>query len=169
MDYYDYDAGVCEHVREVLEAKHHVVIERLDLDCGVFEFTVRTDNQSQPIPFRWTPLSFGDGCITCQMTIEEFEANYERLDSRDLVDALRAAFLTIYKDDVELLSIDKREDLRLGREVYEMLVRLKPGKVFNNELWLSLLWTDGDIMAFEVGDMDLRSMLEYINTEARNR
>lgn len=162
------DADFCNFVKETLEAAHRVVIEEVEMLFGTFEFRVKTAGiENQSIPFRWTPVAFGDGTVTFRMTMEEFEANYQKLEKKDLADALRASFTSIHQKNVELISIKEREDPMLDSEGYEMVVRLKPGKKYVNEPWLPLLWAKGDLMAFEAGNSELNEMIECLNE--RNR
>lgn len=157
------DAYLCNYVKETLEAKHKVVIEGVEQIFGVFEFRVKAiDIGNQPIPFRWTPVAFGDGSVTFRITQEEFEANYQKLEEEDLESALRSTFPLVHKE-VELVSIEEIEDPMLDNEGYELVVRLKPGRKYVNDPWMSLMWVKGDLMAFEAGYEELRSMIEYLN------
>lgn len=159
----NHDSHMCNFFKEVLEAKHKVVIENVEVLFDGFEFRVRTEGvENQPIPFRWSPVAFGDGTITFSMTLEEFEANYQKLEDEDLESALRSTFPLVHKE-VELVSIEEIEDPLLDNEGYEIVVRLKQGRKYVNDPWMSLMWVKGDLMAFEAGYDELRSMIEYLN------
>lgn len=161
------DTYLCNFVKEALEKKHKVVIEDIEQIVGVFEFKVRAvDIENQPIPFRWTPVAFGDGSVTFRITQEEFEANYQKLEDEDLESALRSTFPLVHKE-VEFVSIDEIEDPMLDNEGYEIVVRLKQGRKYVNDPWMSLMWVKGDLMAFEAGYDELRSMLDYLNEHKR--
>ena len=162
------DAYLCNFVKETLEAKHKVVIESVEHLFGVFEFRVKAvDIENQPIPFRWTPVAFGNGSVTFRITLEEFEANYQKLEEEDLESALKSTFPTIHKE-VEFVSIEEREEPWLADEGYEIVVRLKPGRKYVNEPWMPLLWVKGNEMAFEAGHDELRSMIDYLH-EHKNK
>ena len=83
---------LCQFVREAIEKKHNVTISRIEYLLGHFEFSVLTSGiDEMRIPFHWKPTSFGSGNVTFEITMEQFQKDYHKIEGRDFIDSVKVA------------------------------------------------------------------------------
>lgn len=174
LDYYQSDgqnilglyssAELCRYAKEKIEVAHGVKITEIQLEFGHFVFSISaSDNEDLYIPMGWTPRSFGKGVINFEMPIDVFQERYFRFEERDLIDTVRATFQRVHGSICDVVSVKHQNDPMFEGGV-ELVIKLKPGcKYINTSPWLPVNWVQGDMICFEIGEDDIRSLIETYN------
>ena len=149
---------LCQFVFETLEKAHPVKITEIEYSFGGFNFSISADLTKQmTLPNCWQLHSFGDGKLNFNLSLDDFQALYNKLEERAFKDSVRAAVDRMYGLVCEIVSIKDAE-----QAVYEgavdVVVRLKPGCRFDN--WFPVQWVEGDCICFQMDFDNYRDLTE---------
>lgn len=152
---------LCQFVKTTLEEKHGVSIVGITYEMGYFTFSVLTsDVGDMPIPFRWSPVSFGYGTVTFRISFEEFQYHYHKIEGRDFIASVKVVMKRLFGSVCDIVSV-KTTNKPIINEGAEVIVKVKEGCTlsFRDKPWLPMVWATGDKIAFEIDEETLNHML----------
>ncbi len=167
VDFLD-NADLCGFVKETLEKKFKVCIPSIEYSFAGFTFEVEATGEEHYFPHFWRPVAFGNGVVTFQMSLDDFQLHCQKLKERDFADAVKAYYNKVHGKDSDIVSIEEMEEKEAVYEgSCEVVVKVKPGKKFVNDPYLTFLWAKDDLLAFEISPDELNNIIEHLNYQNR--
>lgn len=162
---------LCTKFKAALEEKFGWKILNLEEDAEGFEFRFQVDVPEsglfwasglfEELPDNSVPVrglsidGFGKGRVWCSMSVQNAVSNFNLIDEAPFLDRLHAFFYDLYKDVLEIVSVDIDEDSTPDNPSAIVLAKLLPGKTFENFRSLNIVSIEEGILKLDVEDFDL--------------